>query len=137
MSVQLKIKHKHLALEPGIIRLEEQKILKQIKHIRDNSAYITDSEKKILNLECKFNNLVCHRKWNVRYESRATHLARAYIAGKEYKWIEPLRKEMNEYHFINDIVPRIVKMVSKYGSYEQRKVTKEQILEWCKLDILH
>jgi hypothetical protein len=137
MSVQLKIKHKHLALEPSIIKFEEQKILKQIKHIRDNSSYFTDSEKKILFLELKFNVLALHRRWDVRNESRATHLARAYIAGKEYKTVEVKRKEHNEYNFTTNIIPRIVKMVIKYGDYNQSKLTKEQIMEWCKLDILH
>lgn len=133
MSVQLKIKQKHLALEPSIIKFEEQKILKQIKHIRDNSSYFTDSEKKILFLELKFNVLASHRRWDVRNESRATHLARAYIAGKEYKTVEAKRKEHNEYNFTINIIPRIVKMVIKYGDYNQRKVTKEQIIEWCKI----
>lgn len=133
MSIELKIKQKHLALEPGIIKFEEKKLLKQIKYIRDNSAYISDSEKKILNLEFKFGDLVSHRRWNVRNESRATHLARAYIAGKLYTKVETKRKEQNEYCFTTDIIPRIVKMVIKYGTYEQRKVTKEQIMEWCKI----
>jgi hypothetical protein len=32
MSIELKIKAKHLALEPGIIRHEEEKLKERIKH---------------------------------------------------------------------------------------------------------
>jgi hypothetical protein len=133
MSVQLKIKQKHLALEPAVIKTEERKILSRIRGIKNNASYIANSEKLIYELEFTFNNLVNHRRWDVRNESRATHLARAYIVGKEYKSVEIKRHEQGEYAFRSDIIPRIVKMVTKYGKPDQRKVTKEQILEWAKI----
>ena len=42
MSVELKIKSKHLALEPAIIRHEENKLLKQMKWYKQHHQ-ITDT----------------------------------------------------------------------------------------------
>lgn len=123
MSTELKIKAKHLALEPAIIRKEEQKILKRIRSGRVNDT---------TPLLRKYNELHLHRKWNVRNEARATELARAFLAGKEYKKVEQKRKPENEYKFKNYIVPRIAAMVQKYGTAS--KVTDQQIIDWAKLD---
>ena len=123
MCIELKIKSKHLALEPKVIRHEEQKIKGQIK-------YSKGSDKSLIN---KLDSLVTHRRWNVRNESRATELARAYLAGKQYSSIEQHRKPENEHTFLYMIIPRVVSMVSKYGKREQRKITRETIQEWSKL----
>lgn len=122
MSIELKIKSKHLALEPAIIRKEENKILKQIRSGRINDT---------VPLLRKYNELHLHRKWNVRNEARATELARAYIAGKPYKTVEQKRKPENELKFKNKIIPRIAAMVMKYGT--ENKITDRQIEEWSKL----
>ena len=50
MSVYLKIKQKHLALEPNIIRREEQKVLRQIEYLRDHGG----EEKIINNLQMRY-----------------------------------------------------------------------------------
>ena len=71
MTVELKIKAKHLALEPQIIRLEEKKLKKRMKYHR------SDDSKSSIQLEWKLHSLTNHRKFNVRNEARATHLARA------------------------------------------------------------
>lgn len=120
MSIELKIKSKHLALEPAIIRKEERKIL---KHIR--SGFCNDTAEALR----KYESLHNHRKWNVRNEARATELARAYIAGKPYVSVE--RKRHDDCLFISRIVPRITAMVEKYGD---RKVKYSDILEWSKLN---
>lgn len=109
MSVELRIKAKHLALEPAIIRKEEQKILKQIR-----SGYCNDTMKAFTQYE----SLVNHRKWNVRNEARATHLARAFIEGKSYSSIE--KKVHDESVLYAYIIPRIIAMVAKYGRQEDR-----------------
>ena len=83
MCIELKIKAKHLALEPKIIKHEERKLKGQIKYTKGTDA----------NLIYKLNDLVNHRKWNVRNESRATELARAYLAGKPYSYVEKKRKD--------------------------------------------
>lgn len=109
MSIELKIKAKHLALEPAIIRKEEKKLLEQIR-----SSKCNDTAEAFR----KYESLVNHRKWNVRNEARATHLVRAYINGRPYSSVE---------HKVHDksvlkcyILPRIVAMVAKYGAPEDR-----------------
>lgn len=122
MSIELKIKAKHLALEPSIIRKEEKKLLKRIRSNKCNDT---------AEVFRKYESLYAHRKWNVRNEARATELARAYIAGKEYKRVEQKRKPENEYKFRNYIVPRIAAMAMKYGT--SSKVTDQEIIDWSKL----
>jgi hypothetical protein len=119
MSIELKIKAKHLALEPAIIRKEEQKVL---KHIR--SGYCNDAVAGYN----KYVSLRNHRVWNVRNEARATNLARAYLAGKHYETVEQKRKPENEYKFQRYIVPRIAAMAMKYG--KASKVTDQEIIDW-------
>jgi hypothetical protein len=121
MNIELKIKAKHLALEPSIIKCEENKLKKQIKYTKGTDA----------KLIYKLNELVNHRKWNVRNESRATELARAYLAGKPYTYVEKKRKDDGMFQLY--IVPRIVAMVTKYGTGDQRKIDRKIIQEWSKL----
>jgi hypothetical protein len=104
MSIELKIKSKHLALEPAIIRKEERKILNRIRSGRCN-----DTAEAFR----KYESLHNHRKWNVRNESRATYLTRAFLAGIPYKNVE--RKVHSDGLFFQRIMPRIVDMVAKYG----------------------
>jgi len=108
MSIELKIKSKHLALEPAIIRHEERKLLKQIRANRNYQD--NDAAEKLVS---KWYSLSRHLKWDVRNEARATNLARAYLAGKSYKTVEKTcyRDDILK----NVIVPRIVSMVMKYG----------------------
>ena len=121
MCIELKIKSKHLALEPHVIRHEERKLKKQIKYTHGTDA----------NLIIKLDSLVAHRRWNVRNEARATELARAYLAGKPYSAVE--KKRNDDFLFRMYIVPRIVAMVTKYGRGPQRQATKETIVEWAKI----
>lgn len=123
MCIELKIKAKHLALEPQIIRKEEQKLKKRIKYHR------SEDKKSSIDLEWKLHSLTNHRKHIVRNESRATHLARAFIANKPYVHCE--RKRKDDIYFYSYIVPRILAMVTKYGDREQRKATKDTILNWA------
>jgi hypothetical protein len=124
MSIELKIKSKHLALEPKIIRIEEEKLKKRMRYHR------SDDKVSSISLEWKLHSLTNHRKINVRDEARATHLARAYLANKPYNYCEIKRKD--DYYFQQYIVPRVLAMVTRYGTGEQRKITKETIEEWSK-----
>ena len=124
MSIELKIKSKHLALEPSIIRKEENKLRKQMKHNRDGEVTYWE-------LERKRDNLCNHRRWNVRNEARATELARAYLAGKPYSYVE--KKRNNDGMFQLYIVPRIHAMVIRYGNKEQRSIDRKVIQEWSKI----
>ena len=124
MSIELKIKAKHLALEPNIIRKEECKLKKQMKHNRDG-------ETSYWELSRKREELSVHRRWNVRNESRSTHLARAFIEGRTYHSTERKRNDDNLFQMY--IIPRIHAMVQRYGKGEQRRITLDVIKEWSKL----
>lgn len=141
MSVQLKIKSKHLALEPAIIRTEERKLTKQIKRYKQYHQITTDrcsydDHPEFYRLYGSLHGLNSHRRWDVRNESRATYLARAYIEGREYRSVEKSRKE--EAVFRLYILPRIVSMVIKYklGKMEKFmkpddvKAIKDEIIKW-------
>jgi hypothetical protein len=110
MSIELKIKYKHLALEPAIIRKEEQKIKKQMR-----SAYCADTAKAYN----QYFSLYHHRVTVVRYEARATHLARSYLAGTPYEKVE--KKIHDHSTFVNVIMPRVYSMVAKYGPKKLQK----------------
>lgn len=111
MSIELKIKSKHLATEPSIIRHEERKLLKMARRREYN-----DTESILV----KYRSLSEHRKWVVRNESRATYLARAFLSGKPYSSIE---KKVHQHSTLRaHIVPRVVDMAMKYGPDRIHKV---------------
>jgi hypothetical protein len=147
MSIELKIKSKHLSEEARIIRFEEQKLLQKVNYSRQKH-YATGNNEEYRAWEDKHFQDYCslnrHRKWNVRNENRATFLARAYIAGVPYSTVE--QKRENEFLFRSQIFPRICAMVVKYGKREQgdvewekgnpgryvaTKQLKDKIATWC------
>lgn len=118
MSVELKVKSKHLSAEAQIIRFEERKQLKQANW--EKNQYILSGANEVPSNKMyewfkTYNSLNQHRKWDVRNENRATFLARAYIAGKPYASTEANRKPENEAKFNSYIIPRVVAMVAKYS----------------------
>ena len=119
MSVELKIKSKHLAFEPAIIRKEEYAIVRQMKYFREVHQTNGLDDPLYMTLRYKYDDLHRHRMWNVKNEARATYLARAYIAGKSYKQVERKTHD-NSNLFIGRILPRIVEMVAKYGEPHDR-----------------
>ena len=149
MSVELKVKSKHLSEEARIIRFEERKQLKQYRWAEAqyratgmNGMYPRWDD-KAFNTYCSLNH---HRKWDVRNENRATFLARAYIAGVPYATVEQKRKPENESYFQILTLPRVWTMVAKYGKqdgdriwnreknkYEATAVLKQKIQQWAKL----
>ncbi len=153
MSVELKIKSKHLSEEAKIIRFEERKLFKQyqwaLNNYRaagNNDMYPRCNDKAFMS----YASLNHHRRYDVRNENRATFLARAYIAGVPYNTVEHKRKPENELIFKTQILPRIFAMVAKYGNnkagdreweksnqggrYIATKQLKDKITAWCKLD---
>ena len=111
MSVELKIKSKHLSEEARIIRFEERKFRKQVDWLKTHQQTYDKEHGTMLSLKQ-------HRRWDVRNENRATFLARTYLAGKDYKTVE---------HKCNDLVvlrcyifPRLCEMVNKYGPAAQK-----------------
>lgn len=131
MSIELKIKAKHLALEPAIIRKEERKLKKQFdwfkqKHqIVDASLFaIYDKHPELYRLHSKRYSLEHHRKTVVRNASRSTHLARAFIAGMPYSRVE--KKREDELLFKHVILPEVFRMVAKYSAKPlQKKYNRE------------
>lgn len=134
MSIELKVKSKHLGEEARIIRFEENKLKKTIKwkHSRQEAA------PEVYKLESLRN----HRRWDVRNENRATFLARAYLAGVPYSSVEQTRKD--DVLLFTYILPRVYQMVSKYGTditnrrewdkvkqrYVPTEQLKDEILDW-------
>ena len=116
MSVELKIKSKHLSEEARIIRFEEHKLLKQYRwslnkyrEAGHNDIYPRWHDKAFN----EYKSISQHRKWEVRNENRATFLARAYLAGKSYKSVE---NKCNDTSVLRtSILPRVCDMVNKYG----------------------
>jgi hypothetical protein len=142
MSIKLKIKSKHLALEPAIIRIEERKLIKQIKHYKQYHQLTTDrcsydEHPEFYELYGKFHSLNSHRRFDVRNEARATYLARAYIEGRKYNTIENEIKDLGTFNVY--ILPRVVSMVIKYmhGRNEKFmkpeaiKVVRDEVKAWC------
>ena len=119
MSIELKIKSKHLALEPAIIRKEEQKLNKRIKNYKSYHQIAKDGDTwsfskdhpDLYNLCLKRGSLISHRKWDVRNEARATYLARAYIKGMPYKVVEA----NNDGKLLAPVMNSLIRMVMKYG----------------------
>lgn len=119
MSLELKIKSKHLALEPAIIKKEEDKLRKQINNYRQHyqipkiTLDVCRAHPILITLFNKEWKLRDHRMRDVRFESRATFLARAYLKGIPYKVVE--QKSKLDGRFNHYIFPRVFEMVAKYS----------------------
>lgn len=124
MSIELKIKSKHLSLEAKVIRFEEQKLKKRIKHNREGNA---------LELVRQLDSIADHRKYVVGRENRATFLARAFIAGHPYTRAEKSRRDDKHWEFNVKVLPRVLEMVKKYHpEYTvRREITLDTLKEWC------
>lgn len=122
MNIQLrklKIKIKHLALEPAIIRAEERKELSQAAYHRSRQEF-KDEQRHYWD----YLDLYQHRKQVVGFEARATQLAYAFIRGRHYEQVEntkPLYEKDSKgvfhqhiSHDIKKLVLRISRIVAKY-----------------------
>lgn len=119
MSIELKIKSKHLGLEAKVIKFEEAKLKRQIRWFCDKLMPVDTK------LGWKLNSITNHRKFDVRNENRATFLARAYIAGVPYKTVEHKCIDIaKRNHYV---LPRVVAMVNRYHN---RNTTMDAIQEW-------
>jgi hypothetical protein len=122
MSIELKIKSKHLSLEAKVIKFEEAKLKRQMRWHREHDT-LSDS------LVWKFNSIVNHRKHDVKNENRATFLARAFIKGVPYSKVENKRRLDNEPTFKRVIMPRVLALVNRYHN---RNVTRTALDEWTR-----
>lgn len=126
MSIQLKIKSKHLALESKVIKFEEQKLLGQARRCTALQAEGHNNNYSEQHMRA-YRSIRGHRTEHVRPEARATLLARKFIQGATYAQIEQKRRPSKEYIFNMRVVPRIAAMVTKYGHCN---VTNDDVLEW-------
>jgi hypothetical protein len=120
MSIELKIKSKHLSEEARIIRFEERKLLKAADRARKAHKATGANEPYKDTKYSKFKSIQQHRCTDVRNENRATFLARAYLAGVPYTSVEQKRKACKQLTFINVVIPRVCDMVNKYGPANSR-----------------
>ena len=106
-DVKLKVKAKSLAAESKFIRKEEKKLTGE-----DNQPMRE--------------SLAMHRRWNVRNESRATGLARAYLKGVPYQVVEPSCKDTMKRSLV---LSRVLNMANKYGL---NKCSRDDLAAWVK-----
>lgn len=105
----LKIKIRHLAVEPGIIRDEHQKRRRHaFKHGYDYSKWLELRTRE-------------HRLHSIRPEARAAQLAYAFIRGKEFPENFSRQKKATDDHRIADIA-------LKYGDFATGTTKKEALI---------
>ncbi len=107
MSIELKIKAISLADEARTIRIEE----KRAKAKRQTST---------------LNSLHEHRINVVRPAARATHLARAFLAGMPYRAVERTTRTSAPAYATSQ-------MLVKYGKFESRKEAQEAFEAWTEV----
>lgn len=127
MSLELKIKDKHLGEESRIIKFEERKLKAAARKIRVQEFFAGNDEAKKSILEARrrkaeagFDSLYRHRIDVVRPECRATHLARAFIKGMPARRVELTSKEMPD-------LRRILAMVNKY---HDSTISMDKVRNW-------
>lgn len=135
MSYQLKIKSKHLSEESRIIRAEEFKAARIAKKLRKKQSELNGVNHEhpgVNNNFRKVHDLAHHRSTVVRYEARATYLARAYLRGHTYEHVEKEgRKVEGDTIFRKIILPKVHYMVNRYGNGPW--VSMSQIEVWAGL----
>jgi hypothetical protein len=129
MSIELKIKSKHLAEEAKIIRHEERKL-------RYQGWWLSTHEQDATEVQNTRMSLNHHRRWDVRNENRATFLARAYLKQVPYNTVEIVRKPENEHTFKAYVVPKVLTMVNKYGKMNNTTVPAiiDDIRKWSGIE---
>lgn len=129
MTIELKVKTKHLSEEAKIIKFEERKQLKAaVKHL--NYLAKTGTEPTSLDIYkaySMYHNLQSHRTNDVRNEVRATFLARAFLDGKPYKTVEHNCKDLIKLN--SKIMPRAIKIIKKYS---KKPIEYQDVQKWFK-----
>ena len=124
---ELRIKLAHIGMEPSIIRKHERRIKNRIQYWKDKR--LNNDDEVILSYS-ELHSLQHHRRWDVRNEARATHLALGFLSGKSYKVMENKACIHVRRCYIQ---PKIVEMVLKYGhtTFSREEIT-EQVKDWFK-----
>jgi hypothetical protein len=112
----LRIKIKHLAVEPEIIRKEH---FKRRRHaVRHNYHY-----SKWLEVRTRV-----HRLAHIRPEARAALLAYGFIRGKAYHRVELPKKKDGTINLRSMPIVRVAELVLRYGDLP-KDTTKKQAIE--------
>lgn len=130
---KLKIKIKHLALEPAIIKHEERKALKHAYYERDKHQIVGDFDPGTYYIYRD------HRVLHVRPEARATQLVYAFLRDKKYADVEQTRpladgvtRTIHNSWWYNDrardIIKRMSRMLYTYGPDEIRWPKKPETI---------
>ncbi len=157
MSVMLKVKENSLAAESRIIRRAERRRnrctncakwkrdhITEVQELRGPKAGLTKSflvcEEGGLQFNGErprdYNRLRGHRRFVVRVEARATHLARAFLKGQSYSQVEQGARRQPHWRSVD-------LMVAKYATKEQLadqmyalwKETAQRIIEEHRLEV--
>lgn len=120
MSIELKIKAKSLAAEARIIREEEIKLKRKSRYARERQ-----NVEAATHYERQRQSLYDHRIDIVRWECRATHLARAFMKGYAYADIE--RNARLDAYTKGRLMGRVHKLLTKY---HKKSITAETVQQW-------
>jgi len=120
MSYELKIKAKSHAAEARIIREEEIKLKRKARYARERQNIPAANH-----YERQRQSLYDHRIDIVRWECRATHLARAFMKGYAYKDIE--RNARLDAYTKGKLMGRVHKLLTKY---HKKSTTAEDVQNW-------
>lgn len=120
------IKLAHIGMEPSIIRKHEKRIKNRIQYLKDKQ-----SNDGVDTSYFELHRLQHHRRWIVRNEERATHLALGFLSGKSYKAMEHKTCVHVRRCYI---VPKMMAMIRKYEYSDgtTRAEVTDLINEWFK-----
>ena len=133
MTIHLKIKAKTLAAEAGIIKQQEQRMLRGF-HGSDFLGGVARGEDRIVRSPLDqeriralhvegLRDLQEHRRGTLRSAARSTHLARCFLRGRPYPQVE-------NRHRTKPVANDIWKMVAKYGDISIKREHLDNWLAW-------
>lgn len=119
----LRIKIKHLALEPELLKLEMRRVRARAHYKALSTAVQAGQNTAPYEDPWLAIELRNHRLMAIRPAARAAQLAYAFIKGKSYNDIEPTSKWSPQ---LNPIAELLV----KYGEHTDKTVAKEDLITW-------
>lgn len=136
MLVYLKVKIKSLAAEAKIIRIEEHRFRPWTARMKRRLAKsnVQPSVAAIAGNREAWLGLKDHRRFDVRNEARAAHLAYGFLRDMPYRRMEPKCHSMATQDRIQ-LWAKINRLVTRYGPPEYRdpKEADKYIVAWSKV----